>query len=111
MNKSRFDSWTRRRFGLAVGPAAGALVSMAGIGADAKKKKKTCKTCCTAVRGSCSSSSECCEGSICAQRQGIENIAVCCIPEGSPCSNIPGSQLECCGTLECSPSLVCATPV
>jgi hypothetical protein len=41
MEESRFDTWTRRRFGLATGGAAVALMGLAGRnGALAKKKKK-----------------------------------------------------------------------
>jgi hypothetical protein len=109
VEQTRFDSWTRRRFGVAVGGLSGALLAMTGGAATEAKKKKKCKktTCCTAVRGSCSTSDECCSPATCGQRTGIEGITVCCIPAGQPCTNIPGSQLECCGSLECNSSFVC----
>ena len=49
MDGSRFDAWTRRRFGLAAGGLAGSLLSLIGIGPDdaqarkGKKKKRRCK--------------------------------------------------------------------
>jgi hypothetical protein len=94
---------------VAVGGLSGALLAMTGGAATEAKKKKKCKktTCCTAVRGSCSTSDECCSPATCGQRTGIEGITVCCIPQGQPCTNIPGSQLECCGSLECNAQLVC----
>ena len=111
MDGSSFDGWSRRRVGVAAGGLAAALLSLAGMGeaaAKKKKKKKKKKKCCLAVRATCSSDSQCCEGSVCGQRAGIENITVCCVPDGQPCTNTPGSQLECCGNSECSPDLVCA---
>ena len=108
MDGSSFDGWSRRRVGVAAGGLAGALLSLAGMGEIAAKKKKKKKKCCLAVRATCSSDSQCCKGSVCGQREGIENISVCCVPDGQPCTNIPGSQLECCGSSECSPDLVCA---
>jgi hypothetical protein len=110
VEQTRFDSWTRRRFGVAVGGLSGALLAMTG-GTATKAKKKKCKktTCCIAVRGSCSTTSgdQCCSPATCGQRTGIEGITVCCIPQGQACTNIPGSQLECCGSLECNAQLVC----
>ena len=48
MDGSRFDAWTRRRFGLAVGGLAGSLLGIVGGGSDdlaakQKKKKKRCR--------------------------------------------------------------------
>jgi hypothetical protein len=41
MDSSRFDAWTRRRFGLAVGGFAAALLGLTpGTDTDAKKKRK-----------------------------------------------------------------------
>lgn len=46
MDGSRFDAWTRRRFGLAAGGAVGSLLAIVGEGSDdvaaKKKKKKRC---------------------------------------------------------------------
>jgi hypothetical protein len=41
MDGSRFDAWTRRRFGLAAGGLAGSLLALMGLDdAEAKKKHK-----------------------------------------------------------------------
>ena len=104
MDGTSFDRWTRRRVGVAAGGLAGVLLSATGLGEVAAKKKK----CCLPVRATCSSDSQCCKGSVCGQRVGIDTISVCCVPDGQPCTNTPGSQLECCGSSECSPELVCA---
>ena len=44
MDGTRFDAWTRRRFGAVAGGLAGSLLMLAGHDdAEAKKKKKKCK--------------------------------------------------------------------
>ena len=46
MDGSRFDAWTRRRFGLAAGGAIGSLLGLQIAGSDdaeAKKRKKRCR--------------------------------------------------------------------
>jgi hypothetical protein len=101
MESSRFDVWTRRRVGLAAGGGlAGALISVTGAQVGQAKKKKK-KKCCKDIRATCTSDKQCCGNAVCGEREGIENITVCCLPEGQSCSNIAGSQLECCGDLEC----------
>jgi hypothetical protein len=67
MDAARFDSWTRRRFGLAAGGLAAFLIPMAGLDtADAKKGKKKLKLNefgCVNVGGKCrGKDSVCCSG-------------------------------------------------
>ena len=66
MDGSRFDAWTRHRFGLAAGSLAGSLLGLtrlAGNGARAKKKKQRCR----AEQDVCKSSGKrrCCKGLLC----------------------------------------------
>jgi gas vesicle protein len=135
MDASRFDAWTRRRFGLVAG---GSIASLAGLSlladADAKKKKKkkkcrkslqpcggkkkkccknlTCSdtltadsVCCKPTAGTCTDQSECCGDTICDDIDGLEGTR-CCFVADKPCTE----KEDCCGDLVCISS-TCASPL
>lgn len=94
MQDSRFDSWTRRRFGLAAG---GALASLAGLAwpeaTDARKQNKKRKHRCRIVDRTCRQSGKrqrCCTGKLCARFDGQQYR--CCKALDQPCS----AGGECC---------------
>jgi hypothetical protein len=67
MNGSRFDAWTRRRFGLAAGNAAAALLGLTGgrsnpVVAKKNSKPKTCKKGKKKCGKKCIAKSKCCGG-------------------------------------------------
>lgn len=98
MNGSRFDQWTRRRVGLAMGAFAGSLLSLDdGDHAAAKKKhKKVCQK----VTHECQNGSKkkgCCSGLHCEPNQILGGDR-CCWHSQQPCSL--GTQ--CCGELLCA---------
>jgi hypothetical protein len=88
MDGSRFDSWTRRRIGLA---ASGLAVALAGLfPVDAKKKKKRKKKQCKKLGATCSPTGrKCCKGNACE--------SVCCKQSGKSCA----SSDECCTLAVC----------
>ncbi len=96
MDASRFDAWTRRRFGIALGGAvASSLGFAASRDADARKKrKKRCKR----IRDSCAvgGNRRCCSGLACQPIDGLQGTR-CCRPPGASCTGDP----ECCGTYFC----------
>ena len=63
MDGSRFDAWTRRRFGLAVGGLASSLLALDGFKVAAAKKKGKKKRC-RKLGQSCTPSGgqKCCKG-------------------------------------------------
>jgi hypothetical protein len=92
MKSSRFDSWTRRRFGLAAGGALAALTRLASPEAADAKKTKTKKRC-RKVGQVCRQSGKrkrCCSGRLCERFDG-QNFR-CCKPLDQPCS----AGGECC---------------
>ncbi|MGH2615610.1 MAG: hypothetical protein ACRDJC_10255 [Thermomicrobiales bacterium] len=93
MDGSRFDAWTRRRFGMAAGGATFAF--FAGTHADsvAKKKKKKKKRC-KKLGQPCQPGGKrkCCRGNACQSDEGIPGTFSCCKPNGTPCSDVS----ECC---------------
>ncbi len=113
MDGSRFDSWTRRRFGLATG---GALASILGIAAlqdaDAKKhknKNKKKKKKCRKLGQTCDindKNKKCCnDKQDCAQVQGQGSGAFCCKSLNGGCS----VNTDCCGNRKCT-SGKCVNP-
>jgi hypothetical protein len=111
MDGTRFDVWTRRRFGLATG---GALASLLGLSmlddAEAKKNKhhknkhnnKNKKKKCRKLGQSCditNKNKKCCNSKqLCAQVQRLGSGNFCCNQRGDSCSN----NDDCCGTDKCS---------
>jgi hypothetical protein len=100
MDDLRFDSWTRRRFGLATGSLTASMLGLTLIDVPAatkrsRKKKKRCRT----FDASCSTGGK----KTCCQRLGLacEPSAIdgnrCCKQLGTRCQD--GS--ECCGAGSC----------
>ncbi len=98
MNGSRFDTWTRRRFGLAAGRMVVTLAPLASPkDADGKKdknKSKKRKKRCRKVGQVCRQSGkrkQCCTGKVCADFDGqnfrcCKNLGQSCTAGGECCS-------------------------
>ncbi|MGH2618031.1 MAG: hypothetical protein ACRDJC_22615 [Thermomicrobiales bacterium] len=105
MDGSRFDLWTRRRFGrLAGGTLAALLGAIAPQKTEAKKRRKKKRRKppqqrCQSTRQACSTSGEprCC-GSLVCDDNGCVGDPVCLQSEGGPC----GDGCDCRLGLECS---------
>jgi hypothetical protein len=105
MDGTRFDVWTRRRFGMAASGIAASAVSLMALDAAAKKKGKKKKKCkkarCKSEFETCQQDVEgehCCLGLNCDRIEGEDSLH-CCRGVRSACE--PGSS-RCCGDLECS---------
>jgi hypothetical protein len=117
MDSSRFDAWTRRRFGLAAGGFAAALLGVTlGIDTDAKKKKrKKAKKPqlnafgCLDVSQACGgSSSKCCSG-ICQgkkPKKGKKDTSRCVAHNALDCQT--GADSCAGGTVPCGTAGACA---
>ena len=99
MDGSRFDAWTRRRFGLAAGGLAGTLFALvapddAVLSKRGKKKKKRCKR---AGQG-CTSGKrrKCCPHLVCQSIEARGGAKLCCREVGGSCSL---ETEECCSGL------------
>jgi hypothetical protein len=107
MDGSRFDAWTRRRFGLTAGGATVAL--LAGVRADAvaKKKNKKKKKRCKKLLQPCSPGGKrkCCNVLGCFPTTPLGSDYRCCKKLNAEC----GVDDECC-TLNCSSVLGCILP-
>ena len=104
MDDTRFDAWTRRRFGLAAGGLAATVLGLAGI-EDAqtrKKRKKRCKR----LGASCKSGGKrtCC-GTLRCDRISFEPSPKtrCCRKKDQPCVD----NHDCCAGLCCQLSGTC----
>lgn len=112
MDDARFDTWTRRRFGLATGGAVASLLGLAGLhDADArknrkrrrrrKKKNKNKKDKCAKIGQACNinvKNQRCCnESQDCAQVKDLSGNR-CCKPINVNCK----SSNECCGSRVCA---------
>ena len=90
MDGSRFDAWTRRRFGLAAGGAVGSLLVLSGSGADAGDGKKKRKKRCLALGQSCrlGGKRKCCgkKGLSCQIFEESSNARRCCRKGLEPCT-------------------------
>jgi hypothetical protein len=88
MDGSRFDAWTRRRFGFAIGGAT--LVGLHSLTAgEAAKNKKRCKK----LGKPCSPGGrKCCKKLKCREKGEIDPQFRCCRPDGQPCT----SSDQCC---------------
>jgi hypothetical protein len=107
MDGSRFDAWTRRKFGLAAGGAVAALVGMTGLTDTEAKKKKKKK--CRKLGQTCdinTKNQKCCKkNEDCAQVQGLGSSNFCCKPHNANCS----VNTDCCGNRKCSGG-ICVNP-
>jgi hypothetical protein len=98
MDASRFDTWTRRHFGLAAGSAMASLLGLAGPWAAAKKRHKKKKRC-TKLGRTCGGKRKCCRGFDCdAVGDGASPQTRCCKPNGAPCQVAD----DCCQPQVCS---------
>ena len=109
MDGARFDSWTRRRLGVAAGGAAAMLLGLVGgWETEAKKhnnnnnnnnnnKKKKCQK----LGQSCDITQKketCCNSAqLCAQVNGQGSGNVCCKQRNDSCSE----NSDCCGNDQC----------
>jgi hypothetical protein len=99
MDASRFDAWTRRRFGFAVGGAAASLIGvLEHQEGNAKNKKKRCRK----AGKNCKRGKDCC-GSLSCAKAGDPGRLRCCRAGGGACSDDNG----CCGELFCLNTGVC----
>lgn len=120
MDGSRFDAWTRRRFGVAM---AGALALLFGLEAsqeaDARRKRRAVrqrkrkrrkrKRKCEKPRTRCNPQNDkqlCCPGHAC---QIVPELGGhrCCHMRFDPCRD----NADCCGNLLCTPAGLCDTTV
>ena len=107
MDGSRFDNWTRRRFGLAAGGFAASLLGLARLEeAEAKnnkpkkdkkpKKAKKCKKLGTGCNPT-AKFKKCCGPGVCQSVDSVGGNRCCQTLSGSVCS----SDSECCGNMRC----------
>lgn len=115
MDGTRFDAWTRRRFGLATGGAVASVLGLMGLDdAEAKKKnknknkkkKKKCKKLgqgcdITVKKKKCCSSSQ-----LCAQVSHLGSGLFCCKQHDDSCSR----DQDCCGNDFCGSNNRCQIP-
>lgn len=97
MDDSRFDRWTRRRFGHAAGSAAAALV---GAPAAASARKKCKKIRCRKLLETCepnSTKQSCCQGMNCDPVSGQGAALLCCLGRRQRCL----ASSQCCGQTIC----------
>lgn len=93
MRGSRFDSWTRRRFGLTAGALAAAHFGLSNLSADARKKHKRRKhkKRCRKLGETCTDGGRaCCSGRTCGGDPALGTF--CCQQGGETCS---GNE-DCC---------------
>jgi hypothetical protein len=115
MDGSRFDTWTRRRFGLAVGGLTGALQSLLqSPTAQAKKKrrrkrKEEKETSCKRLGDCCSpgETRKCCDNLPCRPLFGDQAFR-CCHEAGEPCT-IGEFDFTCCSGMCDGSECVCKT--
>ncbi|MCC7021923.1 MAG: hypothetical protein IT338_03805 [Thermomicrobiales bacterium] len=94
MDGSRFDAWTRRRFGLAAGGLAASLLGLAGFEeTEAKRKKKRCKK----LNKPCKPKGKkkrCCKKLSCSAPFGAPDNHCCRAGANVPCTTATAG--ECC---------------
>jgi hypothetical protein len=106
MDESRFDAWTRRRFGATVSGALTALISLAGVNDSEAKKKRKKKKRCRKLGKTCGGKRKCCGSLPCETIDGLSGKR-CCHQSGESCSG----EEDCCGFLFCnSGSGLCDVP-
>jgi hypothetical protein len=98
MRSSRFDLWTRRRFGLGAGGLAASLLAVAAsddAGARNKRRKR-----CKNVGKKCGGKRTCCGRFRCAPAGETSLAKRCCKDEaGASCR----SSADCCRPMGCNP--------
>jgi hypothetical protein len=100
MDGSRFDAWTRRRFGLTAGGFAASLFALTAIDAEAKKKdkkkKKKKKKRCKGLTETCTpgGTRKCCDKRRCGRALTSTEPNRCCETGGVACSAATATQ--CC---------------
>lgn len=100
MTESRFDGWTRRRFGLATGGAVAANLGLTAFDAMAgrrKKRKKRCRRLHQVCRQVDGTEKRCCKPLTCTDETETVGEAACCRFFRTPCA----SDGQCCGTFKC----------
>lgn len=103
MEESRFDGWTRRRFGLSAGGLAASLAGMV-VPADAaarRKNKKRDKIRCRQALERCDpngAAERCCSGLNC-DLFGIQPGLRCCLGLQTRCD---AASNRCCRSLDCT---------
>jgi hypothetical protein len=98
MDAERFDAWTRRRVGLAVASAFGALIGLAAAPEAGAAKKMRCRK----VGRGCKSKKQCCAKLKCVEYQD-SGRRLCCRKAGGACTR----REDCCGFLSCDTDGVC----
>lgn len=122
MDGPRFDAWTRRRFGLAVGGAIASIIGLAAGDTAANRQKHVRVARCKKLTQPCSTkkspkydSRRCCDkiNRLHCDRGEFSSAFRCCYDYQQVCSGAPG---ECCRDLTCgsvpalSGSRCCAKP-
>lgn len=105
MDASRFDAWTRRRFGLVVGTGIAALAgASARDDADAKKKRKRKKKKrCKKLKQPCGGKKKCCKNLTCAESTANPDGKSCCHQPPGTCAD----ATDCCGRALCEDGRCC----
>ena len=95
MDGSRFDAWTRRRFGLVAGGFAAVLAGLIPGGEDVAARKKRRKKRCKKLGQRCTQGGKkkCCRKP-CARPFGLTQEDRCCKGGGESCT--PGPDSACC---------------
>jgi hypothetical protein len=102
MDDSRFDVWTRRRFGLAMGGGIASLLGLSALDdARARKNKRKRKKRCKKLKQGCNPGGvkkSCCKGRdlACAEFPNLSGNRCCRKARGS-CQDAE----DCCGDLSC----------
>ncbi|MGH2615500.1 MAG: hypothetical protein ACRDJC_09700 [Thermomicrobiales bacterium] len=104
MDGARFDDWTRRRFGRAIGATLAALVGLSAEGevGMTRRKKRRRKDRCQRVTEHCNRATDCCNSLVCEPVNGLSGNR-CCRLLRTACA---GPQ-DCCGALFCNTSGEC----
>jgi hypothetical protein len=97
MDGSRFDAWTRRRFGAAAGGLAGSLLGLAAFTGTAAKKR--CRKLGEPCKQDGSRKKKCCKGKGLQCREDPPLEFRCCRKGGEPCTD-SGEASQCC-SLDC----------
>jgi hypothetical protein len=113
MNDTRFDDWTRRRFGLVAGGGLVALLVAGHLDEVAarkrqrkRKRRRQPKPTCAGAGNSCAESDpDCCAGLECGFITPGSDEATCCRPDGAPCT----PETACCSTNCDAETETCAT--
>jgi hypothetical protein len=110
MDGTRFDAWTRRRFGLVAGGIGALLLGLDGRDETAARRKGTKNTkkrgrkrkrCKKLLQPCTIGGKTCCKGNDC---EPINGGQFCCKPFGKSCSD----DAECCSALCLTPQNTCA---